>query len=325
MNDFGYTSSNANFWEQMDFLTPSLFRILRPGRIAAIHVKDRIMFGNVTGFGFPITDNMLEETSLHFQKHGFKKVGIITVVTDVVRENNQTYRLGWTEQCKDGSKMGVGCSEYILLFRKPQTDLTRGYADDPVEKSKQEYSRARWQVDAHGFWRSSGDRLLGSDEIENYPAEKLWKVWQEHSVDNLYDYETHVKIGEYLDGKACLPTSFMALAPGSHHPNVWHDIARMRTLNGEQARRNVQLHVCPLQIDIVDRIITRFSNKGDMVLDPFGGLGTVAYRAVALGRKGYSVELNAGYWADSVRYCTRIENEINTPTLFDFEVATNAA
>jgi hypothetical protein len=43
---------------------------------------------------------------------------MITVVTDVVRENNQTYRLGWSEQCKDGTKMGVGSPEYVLLFRK---------------------------------------------------------------------------------------------------------------------------------------------------------------------------------------------------------------
>ena len=58
----------------------------------------------------------------HYMKHGFQYFGMITVVTDVVRENNQTYRLGWTEQCKDGSKMGVGCPEYILLFRKLPSD-----------------------------------------------------------------------------------------------------------------------------------------------------------------------------------------------------------
>ena len=84
---------------------------------------------------------------------------------DVVRENNQTYRLGWSEQCKDGTKMGVGCPEYVLLFRKPQTDRTRGYADLPVAKSKTEYTRAHWQVDAHAFWRSSGNRQLTAEEM----------------------------------------------------------------------------------------------------------------------------------------------------------------
>ena len=105
-NDFGHTTGNGHFWEQMDFLTPELLRVLRPGRVAAIHVKDRILFGNVTGDGMPTCDSFHEETSFHFQKHGFRKIGMITIVTDVVRENNQTYRLGWTEQCKDGSKMG---------------------------------------------------------------------------------------------------------------------------------------------------------------------------------------------------------------------------
>lgn len=87
-------------------------------------------------------------------------MGMITVVTDVVRENNQTYRLGWTEQCKDGTKMGVGCPEYILLFRKLPTSREKAYADVPVTKSKEDYTRAQWQIDAHAYWRSSGNRLV---------------------------------------------------------------------------------------------------------------------------------------------------------------------
>lgn len=315
--DFGHTESNDHFWEQMDFLTPELFRMLIPGRIAAIHVKDRILFGNVTGCGFPTCDNMLEETSLHFQKHGFKKIGIITVVTDVVRENNQTYRLGWTEQCKDGSKMGVGCPEYVLLFRKPQTDTTRGFSDIPVTKSKDAYSRAHWQVDAHAFWRSSGDRFMSTEEMSSLPHDVLSRLFTRFTIDTVYDYESHVKIGENLELKGKLPSTFMCIAPGSIHPQVWTDINRMKTMNSNQSRRNVQLHICPLQIDIVDRIITRYSNKDDLVFDPFGGLGTVPCRAIRLGRRGMSTELNHGYFVDSCHYLQAAEREINSPTLFD--------
>lgn len=88
----------------------------------------------------------------HYMKAGFQYFGMITVVTDVVRENNQTYLLGWSEQCKDGTKMGVGCPEYILLFRKLPTDTSRAYADEPVTKRKEDYTRAQWQIDAHGYW-----------------------------------------------------------------------------------------------------------------------------------------------------------------------------
>ena len=117
-NDFGHNENTVKFFEQMDYLTPNLLRILKPGRVAAIHVKDRVLFGNATGTGMPTMEPFHAMCIQHYMKHGFQYFGMITVLTDVVRENNQTYRLGWTEQCKDGTKMGVGCPEYILLFRK---------------------------------------------------------------------------------------------------------------------------------------------------------------------------------------------------------------
>jgi hypothetical protein len=304
----------------MDYLTPELLRVLQPGRIAAIHVKDRINFGNVTGKGVPTVSPFHCEAIFHYIKHGFDYMGLITVVTDVVRENNQTYRLGWTEQCKDGSKMGVGSPEYVIIMRKPQTDRTKAYADIPIVKDKSEYSRSRWQIDAHAFWRSSGDRQLRVDEMASYPMETLTRVFKKHNMETLYDYEKHVELGEGLDAKGSLPAYFMALQPVSHHPDVWTDINRMLTLNSEQARRNVQLHICPLQFDIVDRIITRYSNKGDRVYDPFGGIGTVPLRALKLGRKGYGVELNNQSFVDAVGYLKAYDACKNIPTLFDFEM-----
>jgi hypothetical protein len=132
--DFGHTENNEEFFEQMDFLTPELFRSLKPGRIAAIHVKDRIVPGGMTGLGFQTVYPFHVRCIEHYTKHGFGYMGMKTIVTDVVRENKQTYRLGWTEQCKDGSKMGVGMPEYLLLFRKPQTNTEKAYADEPVVK-----------------------------------------------------------------------------------------------------------------------------------------------------------------------------------------------
>jgi hypothetical protein len=49
LNDLGYNEDNAAFWTQMDYMIPHLYRTLKPGRICAIHVKDRVVFGNVTG------------------------------------------------------------------------------------------------------------------------------------------------------------------------------------------------------------------------------------------------------------------------------------
>ncbi len=358
-NDFGHTEDNAHFWEQMDFLTPQLARILKPGRIAAVHVKDRVLFQSMSGLGAPTMDYFHEEASAHLRKHGLVKMAIVTVTTDVVRENNQTYRLSYSEMLKDGTKMGTGCSEYVLLFRKPQTDLTRGYADEPVTKDRpvprwrckaceyvgdevgaflvdpddedcdlglqcphcgaaeeqievtktEGYSLARWQVDAHNYWRSGGNTLMTATELAALGPSKLAKFFTDDSLRAVYDYARHVAIGEQLEDRNALPKLFACLQPGSPDPYVWTDVTRMLTLNGEQARRAVEKHVCPFQFDIVDRLIERYSNKGETVYDPFHGLGTVGVRAIKLGRKSRGSELSEAYFKDQVHYLQAAERE----------------
>ena len=316
-NDFGHNQNTDRFFEQMDYLTPELLRVLKPGRVAAIHVKDRVLFGNATGTGMPTIEPFHAVCIEHYMKHGFQYFGMITVVTDVVRENNQTYRLGWSEQCKDGSKMGVGCPEYILLFRKLPTDRSTAYADTPVKKSKEDYTRAQWQIDAHAYWRSSGDCLISKEDLQNASVDTLQAVYREYSRDTVYNYDEHVALAKKLDTEDRLPATFMVVAPGSWNQlEVWDDINRMRTLNTTQSRRRAQMHVCPLQLDIVERIINRYSNEGDVVYDPFGGLMTVPM-TVKMHRYGKGCELNPDYFRDGVGYLEAAESEVDMPTLFD--------
>jgi hypothetical protein len=317
--DFGHTNNNEHFFEQMDYLTPELFRVLAPGRIAAIHVKDRIVPGGLTGLGFQVVYPFHAMAIEHYTKHGFAYMGMKTIVTDVVRENNQTYRLGWTEQCKDGTKMGVGMPEYLLLFRKPPTGTENSYADNPVIKDKKRYTRSRWQIDAHGFMRSSGNRGITFDDLDGLPHEKIFKTYREYSLNNVYDFEHHVKLGERLDIKGRLPVTFMLLQPQSWSPDVYTDITRMLTLNSAQSAKGKEMHLCPMQFDLADRVITQFSMEGETVLDPFAGLGTVPYRAILLKRYGIGIELSNPYFVDSAHYCAAAERQMNMPTLFDIE------
>lgn len=316
-NDFGHNPDDDAFFQQMEYLTPNLLRVLRPGRVAAIHVKDRILFGNATGLGMPSVEPFHADTIAHFRKHGFVFFGMVTIVTDVVRENNQTYRLGWTEQCKDGSKMGVGCEEYLLLFRKLPTDTSKAYADVPVKKSKDAYTRAQWQIDAHGFWRSSGDRLVTKAELQAAPVSKLQDLYRRYSRQTVYSYAEHVALAKQLDADGRLPATFMVCAPGSWTDSVWDDINRMRTLNTSQRLKKRELHICPLQLDVVERAIERWSNPGDLILDPFGGLMTVPYMAVKMDRRGAGIELNSDYFRDGLGYLQEAEDARDVPTLFD--------
>ncbi len=316
-NDFGHNESNAAFWQQMDFLTPELVRVLQPGRIAAIHVKDRIVPGGLNGLGFRTLHPFHAEALEHYTGHGLAFLGMITVVTDVVRENNQTYRLGYSEQCKDGSPMGVGVPEYVLVLRKPPTDSSNGYADAPITKDKTDYSLGRWQVDAHGYWRSDGDRLLAPEDLFGLTHQQMFRLFRDHHLEHVYDYEAHVALCDHLREEGKLPVDFMLLQPPSWSPDVWTDVARMRTLNTVQAQRAREQHLCPLPFDIVKRLIGRYSNEGDLVLDPFAGLGTVPLEAVRAGRRGIGIELNPVYFLDSVRHLEDEARKHAMPTLFD--------
>jgi DNA modification methylase len=316
-NDFGHSDDNAHFFRQMDYLTPQLMRALKPGRKLYVHVKDRTRPGGLEGVGFQTVDPFHADCITHYRAHGFYYMGMITVETDVVRENNQTYRLGWTEKCKDGSRMSVGMPEYVLIFRKAPTDNSDGYADDPVRHDKADYARSRWQIDAHAKWRSSGQRLLAPEELSGLAASDVYKLWREFSTSHAYDYEGHVALNQALEDARSLPSGFALLPPHAWHPEIWSDVARMRTLNGEQAAQGREMHLCPLQFDIVDRIIEFDSNPGDVVYDPFGGLMTVPLRAIKKGRVGWASELNPGYFADGVRILRAAERDIAVPSLFD--------
>lgn len=316
-NDFGHNADTDAFFRQMDYLTPELMRVLRPGRVYACHVKDRVLFGNATGTGMPTMEPFHALTISHGMKHGFQYFGMITVLTDVVAENNQTYRLGWTENCKDGTKMGVGCPEYILLFRKLPTDTSRAYADVPVKKDKRDYTCAQWQIDASAYWRSSGNRPISLEEIELAPVSKRPRLFRDYTRQAIYDYRQHVDYAVRLDEQDKLSHTFEMLRLGSWSDEVWDDISRIRTLNAAQASKKAEKHLCPLQLDIVERLINRYSNPGETVFDPFAGLFTVPMCAVKLGRYGIGVELNPNYFRDGMSYMRSADIEAGMPTLFD--------
>jgi len=316
-NCFGHNHGNAEFWKQMDFLTPELHRVLRPGKIACIHVKDRIQYSYQNGTSFTTISDFGAETSMHFKKHGFHLMGKITVTTDVVRENNQTYRLGWSEQCKDATKMGVGLPETIYIFRKAPTEMNNAYGDIPVSKEKTEYTRPLWQIDAHAYWKSSGNRLLSSEDVARMDVQSVCKLWKRNDLTEVYNYRKHLELSEELEKLEKLSSLFMTLPTHSNNEMVWTDINRMNTLNANQANKKKEKHICPLQLDIIERCIFRYSSEGEQVFDPFGGLLSTSYVSSKMKRKSRCHELNSQYFADGLYHLKAQEYKLSIPTLFD--------
>jgi DNA modification methylase len=316
-NDFGHNTTNEDFLNQLDFLLPHLYRSLKPGRIAAIHLKNRIHYGSVTGKGFSTFHRFTHKVCDAMEKHKFDCIGFHYINTDVVSENKQTYRLGWTEMCKDSTKMGAGIPEEIWLFRKPPTSNADAYADEPVMHSKDRYSRGRWQVDAAAHWRSNGNRFPTLKELQQWGLDKIMAWWKQYNASEIYDYEKHIEFSEMLESIKKLSAQFMTLAPVSTSPYVWDDVNRMHGLNMEQSRRKQQNHICPMPFDEVDRLIELYSNPDDEVADPFAGLCTTGVRAVKKGRRAFVTELNDTYAKCGALYLKEAEMKNNAPTLFD--------
>lgn len=320
-NDFGHNIDNKAFAKQLDFLLPELLRTMKPGRIVAVHLKNRIHYGSVTGLGFSIFHRFTHLVCDAMEKHGFYTMGFHYVPTCVVGENNQTYRLTYGEMQKDATKMGAGIPEEIWLFRKAPTSTQNAYADEPVKHNhcrcsfcghedlenefridgsflfrcdgckqflaegelihpETGYSLAKWQIDADAFWQTSGNRYITPYELKTWGLDKIRKWWDRFNPSVIYDYEKHVQLLKELDGAGKLSRTFTTLPLVSNTTYIWNNVNRMHGLNLEQSKRKERNHICPQPYDEVDRAIELYSNPGDLVADPFGGLGTTGVRAL---------------------------------------------
>lgn len=98
---------------------------------------------------------------------------------------------------------------------------------------------------------------------------------------------------------------------------VWMDIRPTRTLNATAAREDKdERHVAPMALDIIERALTLWSNEGDVVLDPFTGIGSTAYCAVRMRRRALGVELKRAYFEQAVSNVRAAIVERDSPRMF---------
>lgn len=95
----------------------------------------------------------------------------------------------------------------------------------------------------------------------------------------------------------------------SYASPVWMDIRQTHTLDARKARdENDEKHLCPLQLDVIERACVLWSNPGEVVLTPFMGVGSEVYGAVLNGRKGIGIELKPSYYKQAIKNLASIEN-----------------
>lgn len=99
---------------------------------------------------------------------------------------------------------------------------------------------------------------------------------------------------------------------------VWWDINQSNTLNRVFSDEESERHICPLQLDVIDRCLRMYSNEGDVVFTPFMGVGSEVYESVKLNRKAIGIELKREYYLQAVSNMQALDNDRNQMTIEDY-------
>lgn len=99
---------------------------------------------------------------------------------------------------------------------------------------------------------------------------------------------------------------------------IWYSIRESNTLNVRAGREEAdERHIAPLQLDLIERCVRLWSNKGELVLSPFAGIGSEGVVSLEQGRRFVGCELKPSYWKTAVDNLRETEDRVNAPTLLD--------
>lgn len=288
--DLSNSRDYEEFLEHYDFVIRELYRLLMPGRMAAVHCMDVPMSN--TGTNDSILDFPGDIIDLHTQcrepscaasplmrrkglcGHGWFQFSArhdIWKEPLTVRNRTMAKKLAHKTIVDDSTQVGVAGADYLLIFRKA------GDNPEPV-------------THPIGLLDYAGERTI--------PGELLkYRGWQGNQIENRY---SHWIWRQYAS-------------------SIWDDIRLDNVLPYRDAREDEdEKHLHPLQLDVIERAVVLYSNKGDVVFTPFLGVGSEAYGAVRLGRIGVGVELKASYFRQSVKNLELVDSDyVYEPTMFD--------
>jgi DNA modification methylase len=264
-NDFSNCESKEQFLEQYEYLIKEVARVTKKGRITAVHCTD--VFDNTCR----LWDFPNEIIRLH-NKYGFEYRNRITIWKEPLKVRMRTMVRSLMHKfiVEDSTKCFTAMPDYVLIFTKkgdnevPVTHpngLSKYFGEVPVLPN---ILRA---------WNNANKTDLNEDELWEY----LNKNFKDHK-----DPKSN-KLSHYIWQR--------------YASSVWDDIRIDNVLPFRDSREeDDEKHVHPLQLDVIDRIVEMYSNKGEVVLTPFMGVGSEVYSPVSLGRKAIGIELKDSYF-----------------------------
>jgi DNA modification methylase len=185
----------------------------------------------------------------------------------------------------------------VTVWKDPQAQSirTRSHALAFATKNRDSATTRPALADYLLLFKKPGDNAV---QIKNDVTNDEWIEWASPIWTDHHD-------GGWLteDGNIC---------------PVWYGIKETDTLNTRVAKDSAdERHICPLQLGFIERCVRLWSNPGELVLTPFAGIGSELYQSLKLGRRAIGIELKPSYWRTAVDNLTRLESELEAPSLFD--------
>lgn len=312
--DLGNAGEGNAFMAQYRFFAEALTRVMKPGRIACIHVTDLPTRKGKHGH-IGLQDFSGDVIRAH-EAAGMIYHSRVTIWKDPVVEMHRTKALGllYKQIRKDSAMNRIGMPDYMLFFRAPgdNPDRIEHAVPQPRVKIIKHHICARCETEheySSSFCPDCGESMdehivEGFDHSDE--AVKIAKKW-------LTEMRRHGLASEVPDDAvlaALLPhVEFDVMEWQKLASPVWMNIQQGNVLNRMKAN-NDEKHVCPLQLDVIENCLRLHSKPGDVVMDPFNGIGSTGYQAVKMMRRYIGFELKPEYAEASDRNLREAERSI---------------
>jgi hypothetical protein len=283
----GINVHEGQFGLHMRFFIEQLFRVMKPGSITAIHIQQLLRWKTQHGH-MGLRDFRGAVITL-FENHGFQPHGEVAIVKNpqAVARRLNLHSLMFATAYRDCRALAPAMNDYVLFFRKPgEGQALHGLIEANREIKLVEPSPILEYLHDSGFNGFAVKRVRPDYKTIPYQIE----TWEEKT--GLTKTKT-VTGGKYINPDGWFTKlDWIKWAHG-----CWSDIQEIDTLEGyKKCKENQEeRHVCPLQLEVIRRCIKLYSAPGDLVLDPFMGIGSTAYVAMEQGRGCVGFELKESY------------------------------
>jgi DNA modification methylase len=267
--DFSNCESREQFLQQYEYLIAEIARVTKKGRITAVHCTD--VFDNTCR----LWDFPHEIIKIH-TKYGFEYRNRITIWKEPLKVRMRTMVQSLMHKfiVEDSTKCFTAMPDYVLIFTK------KGDNEVPVTHPnglKRYFGAMPIIPNILQAWNNANNSNLDAAQLWEY----LNKEFKDHE-----DSKTN-KLSHYIWQR--------------YASSVWDDIRIDEVLPFRDSKEeDDEKHVHPLQLDVIDRLVELYSNKNEVVLTPFMGVGSEVFSPVSLGRRAIGIELKDSYYKQAV-------------------------